>query len=167
MGFVSSVVKAAKTAAKTAGKTADLAVQDRLSRMLKRTLDDGKKLTAAQKDFLSSLNPSDTKSKLLITQIEQANKKITKELTTGRKSKRAPSVSNKRAGSRTSEAFPLEDSAVNASDRTGAAKVLANKDFADSTVLEAGQNQRSRDRAKEFVRIERIPKNERTDKEQT
>jgi len=167
MGFVSSVVKAAKAAAKTAGKTADLAVQDRLSRMLKRTLDDGKKLTAAQKDFLSSLNPSDTKSKLMITQIKQADKKITKELTTGRESKRAPSVSNKRAGSRTSEAFPLEDSAVNASDRTGAAKVLANKDFADSTVLEAGQNQRSRDRAKEFVRIERIPKNERTDKEQT
>ena len=135
--------------------------------MLKSVLDDGKKLTAAQKDFLSSLNPSDTKSKLMIAQIKRADEKITKELTTGRKSKRVPSDSNKKAGSRTSEAFPLEDSAVSASDRTGASKVLANKDFADVTVLEAGQNQRSRDRAKEFVRIERIPKSERTDKEQT
>lgn len=155
--FVSGVVKAA-------AKAADQAVQDRLSRMLKSVLDDGKKLTAAQKDFLSSLNPSDTKSKLMIAQIKRADEKITKELTTGRK---VPSDSNKKAGSRTSEAFPLEDSAVSASDRTGAAKVLANKDFADTTVLEAGQNQRSRDRAKEFVRIERIPKSERTDKEQT
>lgn len=167
MGFVSGAVKGAKAAAKAAANAADQVVQDRLSRILKSTLDDGKKLTAAQKDFLSSLNPSDTKSKLMIAQITRADKKITKELTTGRKSKRAPLVSDKRAGSRTSEAFPLEDSAVSASDRTGAAKVLANQDSADITVLEAGQNQRSRDRAKEFVRIKRIPKSERTDKEQT
>jgi hypothetical protein len=159
MGIVSSAVKAAKAAGKAASKVADQAVQDRLSRMLKSTLDDGKKLTAAQKNFLSSLNPSDTKSKLMIDQIKRADKKITKKLTTGRKSKKA--------GSRTSEASPLEDSAVSASDRTGAAKVLANQDFADITVLKAGQNKRSRDRAKEFVRVERIPKNERTVEEQT
>lgn len=168
MGFLSSVVRAVTGAAKKpVAKKTTQAVQDRLSRMLKSVLDDGKKLTAAQKDFLSSLNPSDTKSKLMIAQIKRADEKITKELTTGRKSKRVPSDSNKKTGSRTSEAFPLEDSAVSASDRTGASKVLANKDFADVTVLEAGQNQRSRDRAKEFVRIERIPKSERTDKEQT
>jgi hypothetical protein len=151
MGFLSSVVRAVTGAAKKpvakkpAAKKTTQAVQDRLSRMLKSTLDDGKKLTAAQKDFLSSLNPSDTKSKLMIAQIKRADEKITTELTTGRKSKRVPSDSNKRAGSRTSEAFPLEDSAVSVFNDEG--KILSDLDSADRSIVKAGKTKRTVSRA--------------------